>query len=302
MLNGFTQLEHAEAPRNSILKRDFNWQVGQYCVEHPELEHDQAMIQRTGGRCAAMLDKRTPCNLALQERPRWFDTYLECKKDQGYAVYKIYDSRYYQRDWLPDQETYITRHVPAHSIVTDFITIYSGGMPGADKGFRAGIIAIDGDMPTEEELERVRAQQTAHFTYLFNDAVSSYASQKTELITDLHRDACSWLGRDDLPFLKKIRQVSVKDCPACGESIMAAALRCHKCTANLPEWYASYGITPESLGKEDEAVSSFLLKLPANKEKMRYRSSSDLGVLATAAKEQAGLPTVAPSEPSTVGA
>lgn len=283
--NGLTHYTHAAAPRDKILRRTFSWNVGLYCPEHPLHEQSNADLQ--GGYCQFQIDKRTRCNVKLEERPRWIDEYTDCEKDQGYAVYVLHDTRSWNRDWGQDKEVFRADGVDAQSIVTDFVTVYGSGMIGSDKGLRPGIIAMAGDYPTEDELQKARQMQTAHFEFLYHDAVALHADGKTREITNLHRVACSWLGRNDLPFLRKIQQRSLKPCPACGEDIMYEAMKCKHCNESLPEWYQRYGVNPTD--NNDEIVSAFLAKLPA-KGRVLY------------AKKETAPPAATPSpEPVTAG-
>jgi hypothetical protein len=266
--NGFTSYEHASAPRDQILRRTFEWRIGPYCSKHPDHAHSTKDLR--DGFCRFPMNTDSGiCGRPFEERPRWHDVLTPCEKDQGYAVYVIHDARCYGRDWSQDAEVYRADPVDAQSIVTDFVNIYSGGMIGTDKGFRPGILAMNGDEPTEEELAQVRAQQVAYFEFLVLDAISIHNNPKeNQIISGLHRLACAWIGRTDLPFMIKMEQRQTKPCPACTEIIAYRANRCNQCHTDLDSWYESKGLVPDE--KEDPFVAD-LMRRKAEAKKRQHQ-------------------------------
>ena len=261
--NGFTTYEHAAAPRDQILHRVFSWQRGLYCPKHVSLQQSNKAIE--SGNCYQ-------CGTKLIEYPEWVDEFTPCAKDEGYAVYQLHDTFCWGRDWSQDKEIYRKDPVDAQSVCNDFVSVYSGGLLGADKGLRPGILAIAGEEPTPEELAQVRAMQTAFFQYLHDDAVAKWADGKTVEITSLHRAACKWLGRMDHEFMKKAEQRSMKECPACSESMPYNANRCRSCSTDLDIFYESRGILP------DEKEDPFVRKLIERKKQAAANRAAETAV------------------------
>jgi hypothetical protein len=246
--NGITSYEHVPAPKDAILRRVFNWQVGLYCPEHPHIQHSKKDMEV--GRCQQIIDSTRRCLHEFEDQPKWYDSITECAKEEGYAVYQFHDTHCWERDRESDADRYFAKPVDAQSVANDVVFMYTHGMPGTDRGFTPGIMVMSGDTPTADELASVHARQTRFFEYLFNEAQGmSTHPDKSINISDLHRTACEWLGRFDVPWMKRAVHVSTKQCPACDETIRMSAKYCKECHTALDVWYESRGLMPE---KEDD--------------------------------------------------
>jgi hypothetical protein len=204
---------------------------------------------------------------ALEELPRWKDTIQPCAKNEGYAVYRLYDTASWSRDWNKDKEEYKSDPVDAYSVASDFASVYTTGLLGTDKGHKPGIMIISGDEPTPDELKQVRETQRDYFEHLFHDAIQLNASGRGIGISELHRIACTWLGRLDLPFIEKIEQRNAKECVACGETIAAKANKCRFCGTELDVWYEERALMPDK--KDDPFVYDVIERKRAAKAERR---------------------------------
>lgn len=92
---------------------------------------------------------------------------------------------------------------------------------------RQGFFEIEGDEPTEAELEKAKTDQLAYYTLLVRAGDTSWAQHgKHEHISDSHRRAAKALGieREWATILRERI-----DCPGCGSSCLAHVAFCGQC-------------------------------------------------------------------------
>lgn len=229
--NGFITYAHPVAPRNSILCRSYN------------------------------PDRLTTTSRVPEGTPDYTDEDRKCEVNAGYTLIRVCDTFVWTRDFTQDNEMYIPHPVPARAVAQDLVSAFAGDALKGDGGSGPGVAIIEGDEPTNEELLRVRDSQTRYFRTLVNDGHTLYSKGQIKDISDLHRAAAKWLGANNLPWLPKIEQVSVKKCAACGNEIRAEALRCQECNVDLPDFYRKYQIEVDPL--LDPAVFALLARVPA---------------------------------------
>lgn len=233
--NGFITYSHPSAPRDSILRRSYN------------------------------PDRLTTTSGYTEATPEYFDEVVACEVNQGYMLIRVCDTFVWTRDFTQDSESYIPHPVPARAVAQDLVSAFAGDCLKGDGGSGPGVVIIQGEEPTSAELARVRDTQTMYFRTLVNDGHALFSKGQIKDISDLHRAGAKWLGANNLPWLPKIEQVSIKKCAACGNDIRSEALRCEKCNVDLPDFYKKYGIEVDPL--LDPAVFALLARVPAGKGK-----------------------------------
>jgi hypothetical protein len=135
------------------------------------------------------------------------------------------------------------RIVEAMEIAQDLVAHWRDIVIGTDSGYGPGIFIAKGDVPTEEELENARASQEAYFEYLIQQAEQKHRDNKGDEITDTHRAAAKWMGREGYEWTKRISQIVTKECPLCTVQIPAKAVICPNChhqIAALPANIAAF--------------------------------------------------------------
>lgn len=185
----------------------------------------------------------------------------------GYVVMDVWSGITWVNRWLETEESdkpeLTPRPIAPESIVEDLLNRWAKSQIGSDQMVGPGIGVIAGDAPTENELAQLRLRQETWCQTLV-DKASSYAIQgKHNEITDLHRNAARWLmsdAADQLTWMNKKTYLSVKNCPACGEQIMASAIQCRHCTCELPKFYRQYKL---DVAAKDPAVWAFMQEVAA---------------------------------------
>lgn len=194
------------------------------------------------------------------DSPQFTDQKRPAEVNTGYAMIRVFDTFVWTRDFTQDAERYKPNPVNAVDVARDLVSKWAGGTLKGDGGSRPGLMVIAGEEPTVDEVVSIRQMQTSYFRTLVNDGHTLFSKGQVKDISDLHRSAARWLGANNLPWLPKIEQTLVKKCVACGNEIRQEALRCEHCSADLPDFYAKYGIEPDPL--TDPTVAALMLKMP----------------------------------------
>lgn len=161
------------------------------------------------------------------------DFILPAAPKDGYSklvVEDCFQGTYYGENVSPQ---YRYDLVKAQSIADDIVNIWTKKVVGADSGFGPGIFIAEGDEPTQMELRNARDGQELYFEYLINQAETKYRVFKFDEITDTHRAAAVWMGREEVEWLRPIRRIKTKECPLCITNIPEQAVVCPNCKRDI---------------------------------------------------------------------
>jgi hypothetical protein len=185
----------------------------------------------------------------------------------SYALLRVYDTYTLTRDLSkaagagndpndPDGTAMQQSPVHCYGVAEALIRHWAQDAPGNASGAKPGIMVIEGEKPTQFELDQLVAIQTEYFRWLVMKADEYWITGKREYITNDHRRALRWLGSEDREWYKKIDTVLLKKCPACYEDINSMATVCKHCDINLVKFYKDAGMAdvPEEI---DPAVFAF---------------------------------------------
>lgn len=185
-----------------------------------------------------------------------------------YALLTVYDTWTLTRKFAEssEDETEDMQRSPqsCHGIARDLIRFWAEDAPGNASGSMPGIMVIEGETPTQLELDTLWARQTEYFRWLVAKGDEYWITGNRAGITEDHRRALRWLGSEDRDWFKKINAVMFKACGACGEDIRVMATVCPKCQQNLVKFYREAGITVTA--EVDAGVAFFLHMQKTNNE------------------------------------
>jgi hypothetical protein len=151
----------------------------------------------------------------------------------GYSVCEVEDcyQRVYHGESIGDKDVL----VEARDIADDLVLNWTGHVIGTDAGFGPGVFVCQGDKPSQIELEGARLNQELYFEHLINQAEASFRANRFDEITDTHRKAAIWMGREGVEWLRPIRKVITKECPLCISQIPVKAVVCPNCRHQIGE-------------------------------------------------------------------
>jgi hypothetical protein len=174
----------------------------------------------------------------------------------SYVEIEVQDMQSWFRNWEAESMQPLPIH--ADAIASELVSAWTSGLLGTDRGGRPGI-AVRDQRPVEDQVADLQATQQLWANTLVDEAQAYFNDHDFKKIGEMHRLAARWLGID-VPWIVDLRKQkeASKRCPACGEEILAAALKCNKCQQNLIEWYREYD--PEAA--DDPVVKARLEKIP----------------------------------------
>jgi len=166
----------------------------------------------------------------------------------GYSKLVVEDC--YQKVYLDENRGSKYELIESETIARALVENWVGTVIGADSGFGPGIFICAGcvgDEPTKEELAGARESQGLYFEYLINQAEGKFRDNKFDAITDTHRAAAKWMGRESVEWLRQIKRQAMKGCPLCFATIPEQASVCPNCTRTI-------GVLPGDLVKLNKAA------------------------------------------------
>lgn len=180
----------------------------------------------------------------------------------SYATLRVYDTQEWcsRPDPTDGKQHWLPMPIPAQVVADDLVNTWAGDTLGKRSGYSPGVMVIQGDKPTPEELDHLRTQQSALFDWYIKDGHSKHTRGQTNEITDVHRLAAREMldkGADRLPWYPTVHFTEVKDCIACGQQIESKSKVCDKCGTNLIDWYIKYKIDPA----DDPVIRDFMAKI-----------------------------------------
>lgn len=140
----------------------------------------------------------------------------------------------------------VVNPVPADAIATELVRQFTSSCLKATTTIGPGIFVAREAEPTDQQIldspEYAAAlkRQEAYFRALIQDADA--LTLKGQPVTDIHRVAAKWMGVENRPWFKEISEQRIKTCAACGETILAVAVKCRFCQTDLVEWALENGI------------------------------------------------------------
>lgn len=169
------------------------------------------------------------------------------KKGQGYAIFELPTAPReghstlvvedcWQRVYMGENIGYRPQIIEATEIAQDLLTNWVSRRVGSGDGLGPGIGIIQGETPTKEELQALRAQQEAYFSRLVSLARQHSRENHPDRITDEMRAAGKWLGlsKDEDRWIDPIEvQASLVPCPYCYSRINSMATVCPVCTRDV---------------------------------------------------------------------
>ncbi len=160
-----------------------------------------------------------------------YEFVLPAAPANGYSKLVVEDC--YQKVYLGENIGFKFELIEAMTIAQALVGNWVSTVVGADSGFGPGVFIAAGDEPTKEELARARENQELYFEYLINQAETKYRANKFEEITDTHRAAAKWMGRENVEWLRQIKRQQMKECPLCFAMIPQQASVCPNCTRDI---------------------------------------------------------------------
>jgi hypothetical protein len=135
--------------------------------------------------------------------------------------------------------------VPADGLAMDLERAWAMDTRGNESGHRPGFLILEGDKPTQGELESAWITQTEYFRYLVLKAEENWAAGNKSYVTNDHRRALTWLGvSGSFQWANPMRESTLRACPACAEEINVMATVCRFCQTNLVKFFQSVGVEP----------------------------------------------------------
>lgn len=119
--------------------------------------------------------------------------------------------------------------IPANKIADDLVHHWTGAIIGTTIDAKPGIGIWDqaGD-PPQEFIDELHRQQDAYFQALYHEGMGLAAANKHDQIRKDHRDACIYLGREEV-WSKEMHRDDFKKCPWCFVKLAGPAIICHNC-------------------------------------------------------------------------
>ena len=201
-----------------------------------------------------------------KDEPMYRDVEKVVPMNEGYTLITVYDTFTWTRDFTQDSERFMSMPIPALDVARSLVTAWGSDVIEGNASMGPGIVVIEGDKPTLQELTGVRVRQTRYARQMINSATVMYAKNDVKSISDLHRQMAGWMNINGLQWVPQLEQVDFKFCKACGEKIRSQALRCKECNVDLTDFYVKHGIVPNEL--EDPAVFEFINKRIKDKNKV----------------------------------
>lgn len=167
---------------------------------------------------------------------------LDAAKRGEYVKLEVYDS--FQKVFDPMQSeigrpAFSPYPITAGETVKCLMNEWVFSRLGGASGFRPGIMVIEGDEPTEAELEALDHMQRGYADYMVNEAQGSAERNELKSITDVHRAMARWSGYrprvGEANWVADVGSKTSKQCVACYESIDIRASICKLCRTTQPE-------------------------------------------------------------------
>jgi hypothetical protein len=201
-----------------------------------------------------------PVERRAERRHKRHTTYiLPAAPRDSYSICRVFDTVELTTMWSEDgtsENRIMMSPIPVDVVANDLVYTWSGQTIAAQAGHGPGIGIIAAELPTDEELAKLREKQRQFFEWLVQDANDKHLTGRQKDITGTHRSAAYWLrgeAAQQLPWYPKEEHRAVKDCPRCARQILKNALGCEHCSLDLIDWYTKYpNLEP------DPHVSQFL--------------------------------------------
>ena len=165
-------------------------------------------------------------------------TSVDCPAGEGYSLLRIYDTFQLCKDLTTEPERYESRSIPVENVAECLLSELDGtNTLIAKEGVRNGVCLIEGDTPTQEELDKSRSDLDGYLQALVVKANDLSLKGEGHQIRKQHRVAATYLGMEGASWVKSPTRTVTKPCVFCGEHIEMNALGCKHCSTNIPEFY-----------------------------------------------------------------
>lgn len=169
--------------------------------------------------------------------PQGFNAKYEipAAKSGEYHLITIEDVDEQQNDG--SQRKFVTP-VFAEHLADDLVTEWRSNKIANEYG-RPGVFVCELATPTDEELARERFIQETWCVKLVNEAEGYWVQGNRGLVSELHRAAAKYLGREAYEWVHSAGQVQLTACPFCATMIDKTAIVCKECgnTIDLDRWF-----------------------------------------------------------------
>lgn len=148
-------------------------------------------------------------------------------------VYDSFERTYDPMKTEPGRPGFSPYPISAAETVNDLMQQWVFSRIGGASGFRPGIMVIDGDEPTTEELATLEAMQRGYAEFMIHDAEQAAEKHEWKKITDVHRAMARWTGHKAV-WVADVGAKTLKDCVACYSAIDIRASVCKVCRERQP--------------------------------------------------------------------
>lgn len=181
-------------------------------------------------------------------------------KKKGWSSVKIYDGvqfpSLYELGQSADRPAVQAVPVRAHDTANYLVGKWQE--TSLKVKFPRGIMIIDGDEPTADELRKLNEMATQRMramVQLVDLAVN--AGNNLDFVTREHIDAANALG--EVKEWARADRRQKKICPRCNGIVEAAALGCIHCAVDFGTFYEDEGYTPEEIKGIDPDVATAMV-------------------------------------------
>ncbi len=122
--------------------------------------------------------------------------------------------------------------VDCHEIRENLLQEWNGAWFDAPPGSGLGIIAIEGKIPTEEEVERMRLMQTTFAEWCYQRGEKANRENKWKEIRKVDRVLSKWIGKD-ANWISPESISAYVPCPHCRERVAPEATVCKTCGRDM---------------------------------------------------------------------
>jgi len=151
----------------------------------------------------------------------------------------------------------------ADALAADLVSQWRDNKIAGEYG-RPGVFVCAGDAPTPEELTRERFIQDTWCEKLCNEAESHWVKGDRGLVSELHRSAAKYLGRESYEWVHAVGMVKLVACPICAVKVDSTAIICKECgnPIDLDRWIQYQHRRSEAEAKLAELKAKIAISAP----------------------------------------
>ena len=130
------------------------------------------------------------------------------------------------------RNTFLARPVACERIASNLLTIWVGSITGLPTGATPGIIQIQGTVPTQAEIHKMKSAQQQFYEVRLAEGDRLFNEKNMRAISQQMKDAAIYLGRERT-WSGSYGVVGTTDCPHCFESVNPRATVCPHCQRDI---------------------------------------------------------------------